>query len=374
MSRSPLLQSPSFLAVALATLLSGGCDGGTDTTGETGGSGTSTNTGGGGTTSTTTEGGGGTTSTTTEGGGGTGGTTSTGGGGTGGTGGSSNACAPQCAANQGITSDCVAITDNTGLDTYGLRMAQFNLSKPAALTNAIVAGLVDDGVTMNLPDCYLTGNGAFSWLLQFDSATGKLKTGGAKPSADPTAGYCFVNEMLGNTLVSPLELDAAPDADGNFTVAMGGDVAVPIFLNTSGSSFIILPLRDVRIVDAKLSADHNCIGKYNSNKLDPAELCEPSGGITRFENAAALDAAITLADADAIPISLLQGQSLCVLLTGEGEGTPPTCKKDPATGKITSKGDWCQATNSPANANCADAFKVTAGLAASAVKITGDCQ
>jgi len=362
MFRPSLLKSHSFVAVALATLFSGACGSDADTTGQTstGGGGTSASTGGGGSGASTSTGGGGT-------------STSTGGGGSGASGGSGPGCVPQCAANQGVASDCIAITDNAGLSTYGLRMGQFKLSKPTALTSLIVAGVINGGVTMNLPDCYLKGQGTFSWLLQFDAASGKLKTGGARPSSDPTAGYCFVNEVLGTTLVSPLELDAEPDAAGNFSVAVGGDVAVPIFLNAAGSSFIILPLRGARFIDATVSADHNCIGKYNGDKLDPAASCQPSGGVTLFENAATLDAAITLVDADAIPIDMLGGQSLCVLLTGEGEGTPATCKKDPATGEITSKGDWCQATNMPADATCADAFKVTAQLAASAVKITGDC-
>ncbi len=295
-------------------------------------------------------------------------------GGTGGAGGEGNGpCTPQCDANAGVVSDCVALVDNAGQSNYGLRMAQFALEKPTALASPLVSGIVDDGITLNLPDCYLTGNGAFSWLLELDLATGKLKTGGAKPAADPTAGFCFVNETLGGTQVSPLVLDATPDANGKFSVAVGGDVVVPIFLTTDASSYLLLPLRSAKIVDATVSADQNCIGDYNDGKLDPADLCEPTGDVKRFDPGAGIDAHITLADADTIKIDALGGQSLCVFLTGQGEGTPKTCPKDPATGEITAKGDWCHATDSPATAACADAFKALGQFAASAVKINGDC-
>lgn len=303
-------------------------------------------------------------------------TTGTGGGGgspTGGgdTGGSTGACAPACDANDGIKSDCVAITDNSGAATYGLRMGQLTLEKPAALTNPVVAGLIESGVTMNLKDCNLTGDGTFSWLLQFDSATGKLKTGGAKPVTDPSAGYCFVDEMLGGIQVSPLEVDAAPDADGKFSVTVGGDVVVPIFLDADATSFVLLPLKAAKIINATLSSDQNCIGTYNADKLLPEDSCEPSGDVTRFTDAATLDAHITLEDADSVVIESL-GQSLCVLLTGDaGNGmTPKQCARD-MNGAIIAKGDWCSTTDSAGG--CQDAFKLGATFAASAVKVTGNC-
>src|SRR5690242_14354884 len=56
---------------------------------------------------------------------GTGGTAGMGGAGTG-------ACAPSCEANKGVTSDCIAITDNKGKGTYGLRMGQLSINKPMA--------------------------------------------------------------------------------------------------------------------------------------------------------------------------------------------------------------------------------------------------
>ena len=304
----------------------------------------------------------------TGGSGGTGGST---GGSTGGTT-AGSPCDPACDANKGIASACVAIEDNSAAATYGLRMSQLTINKPDELTaakNPVVAGIIAKGVTMNLPDCNLNGGGTFSWLLQFDSATGKLKTGGATIQDDPTAGYCFVNGMLGATAVAPLTVDATPDADGKFSVAVGGNVVVPIFL-TDENNYVLLPLSNAKIINATLSADHNCIGKYNADKLDPANQCLPP----EFTNAASLDAFITLEDADTVPIESL-GKSLCALLTKTDDGgTPKKCPRDAGTNKITSKGDWCSTTDAAATADCADAFKLGADFAASAVKITGDCK
>lgn len=310
-----------------------GCDGGGDGTGGTGGSGGDTSTGGS-------------------------------------TGGTGPVCEPSCDANAGVKSDCVAIVDNAGASTYGLRMVQLTLEKPTALASPVVASLIESGVTMNLKDCNLSGEGTFSWLLQFDTATGMLKTGGAEPASDPTAGYCFVNKDLGGIPVKPLEVAAKPDASGKFNVDMGGDVVVPIFLGDT-SSFVLLPLKAAKLLNGTVSSDQNCIGKYNADKLDPADSCEPSGDVTRYTDGATLDAHITLEDADSVIISSL-GQSLCVLLTtdpGDG-GTPKKCSRD-MNGAIVAKGDWCSTDDMAGS--CQDAYKLGAQFAAAAVKINGDC-
>lgn len=299
--------------------------------------------------------------------GGTGGTT-----GTGGTGGqTSSPCDPACDANAGITSECVSIKDNKDSMKFGLRMSQLTISKPDALTagkNPVVAGIISKGVTMNLPDCNLNGNGTFSWLLEFDLAAGKLKTGGAYPVDDPTAGYCFVNADLSGTTVAPLVVDATPDADGKFSVEVGGDVVVPIFL-TSKEDYVLLPLSNAKMINVTLSTDQNCIGTYDAASLDPAAMCLPPA----FTNSATLDAYVTLENADAVPIASLK-KTLCALLTGEddGDATMKHCKRD-ANNVITSKGDWCSTTDMAADATCADAFKLGADFAASGVTITGDC-
>jgi hypothetical protein len=294
-------------------------------------------------------------------------------GGSGGAGGGA-ACSPDCAAVKGVKSECVAITDNSMAKTYGLRMAQLTITKPDALTaakNPVVAPLISQGVLLNLKDCNLNGKGTFSWILQFDSAAGKLKTGGSPVVDDPTQGYCFVNKTYGMTKVAPITVDAMPDATGKFSVAKGGDVVVPIFL-TDPNNPVLLPLSNARLINATLSADHNCIGKYNADKLDPTKNCQPQGDDQTFTNGGTIDAYITLEAADTVPITDLK-ETMCVLLTGENDGaTPKKCKRD-AMGNITSKGDWCSKTDMAADATCADAFKLQADFAASAVKITGDC-
>jgi hypothetical protein len=251
-------------------------------------------------------------------------------------------------------------------------MAQLTLEKPANLANPLIAGIIDDNVTMNLEDCFLTGTGTFSWLLEFDEATGKLKTGGARPVKDPTTGYCFVNETLDGTAVAPIVVDAAPDASGKFSVEVGGNVVVPIFLTPDAKSFILLPLRNAKILNATLTGDKNCIGKYNADALDADAVCEPSGDVTRFTNSATLDGFVTLEEADTVTISALGGKTLCSYLTGKSDESKLKCPRD-ANGTITATGDWCSTTDAAGTESCSDAFKLGATFAASAVKINGDC-
>ena len=367
-SSRPLFVAPSPIAfLALAGALTAACSS------ETGGGGGSTTT-----TSTTATGGtGGTGGTTVSGGtGGTGGTT--GGGGTtsssssGGTGGAPLPCDPTCQQVQGVPSDCVAITDNAGKTKFGLRMAQLAFNKPDELTaakNPVVAGVLAKGATINLPDCNLNGGGTFSWLLEIDTVAGTLKTGGAPIQADPTAGYCFVNSQLsgGPPAVSPLTVAAQLDANGNLTVPTGGDVVMPIFL-VDLDNYILLPLSHLVLAGTKVSPDHNCIGRYNAEALDPASQCLP----VEYTNGGKIEAFMTLEAADAIPVTSLN-RSLCSLLTKTDDGgNPKKCPRD-ANGKITSQGDWCAATNAPATAACFDALEFAGDFAASAVDITGNC-
>ena len=322
---------------------------------------------GGGTTSTGGAGGAGGTPTGGSGGTSMGGSDCAGGTSTGGS--ITGPCDPLCAAIEGIPSECIAIADNSGKTQLGLRMAQISWEKPAALTNPVVAGLLESNTTMNLPECNLAGDGTLSWLLELDTAAGTLKTGGARPAADPTAGYCFVNEMLGTTLVAPIVLNGG--VCGKIDVAVGGDVVIPVFFDIAASGYLLLPFSELRITGAVLSSDQSCIGVYNADKLLVQDSCEP-GDVPRFTDAGAIDAYITLEDADAVIIEPLD-QSLCVLLTGDpGDGgSPMKCERDPATAVILAMGDWCSATNSAGG--CADSLKVASTFAASAVEINGDC-
>jgi hypothetical protein len=240
-------------------------------------------------------------------------------GGAGGAGGQSGpcnqqACSPKDPACNQVTSCCIALADNQGAATAGLRISQLTFAKPALLVSGgLVGNLVANSVQMNLDQCNLAGGGTFSWLLQFDPAKDTLRTGGAKPAADPFGGYCFVNELLGGLAIAPVEVQSGL-ASGSFAAGVG-DMIVPIFLDASASQYVLLPLKGGKLT-GELSGDSNCIGAYNANKLDPANNCiaEPPDKL-QFTNAGTLDAAMTLEDADAIIVDAL-AQSLCVLLSG----------------------------------------------------------
>jgi hypothetical protein len=285
------------------------------------------------------------------------------------------ACDPVAAECREVTSDCIALTDNTGASPFGLRMGQLTVTKPDVLAKGLVASTIANGVTMNLGQCNLAGGGTFSWLLQFDTMTNKLLTGGGKPTADPKAGYCFTDEMLMGFQISPVSIDSAL-MGGSFSAKVG-DIIVPIYLDAMAKGVVLLPLKDGTLTGT-LSADNNCIGKYNADTLDPANNClaEPPDKLA-FTNAGTLEGYITLEDADKVIVDSLS-QSLCVLLSGDavkyGNGmSPALCKRD-AMMKIEFQGDWCDATKMAAAAGCADSSKLGAEYAASAVKVTGTCK
>lgn len=306
------------------------------------------------------------------------GTASTGTGGsdgttTSGTGTISDPCSPG-ASCAGSKSECLALTDYTDKPQFTLRMADLTLTAPAVLSSGAVASIVKGGVTLNLAECNLAGTGTFSWLLQFDTATGKLKAGGAKPTATPANGYSFVNEMVGGFPIAPVEADA-PIKEGKFAMAMGVDLTIPIYLDADAKTVVLLPLHAAKLTGT-ISADNNCIGKYNSKGLKPAENCtatpdDPAfiGADGKADSDGTLDGFITLDEADKVEVSALK-QSLCVILSGDpsqfGDNGTPTnkCKRD-VNGKILFEGDWCAASNDTA---CKDSVKLKANYAASAVK------
>lgn len=280
-------------------------------------------------------------------------------------------CEPKDPSCSPVPSDCQALVDNSGQTKIQLRMAQLTITAPPALSTGIAPDLVAEGVYLNRPECYVIGNGTFSWLFEFDTASGTLKTGGAKPVSDPSQGYCFVNETIGSFDVKPVEVAAPIGTDGSFGVDDGPDLLiVPIYLDASSTTPILLPLHEVRIFEASISSDRNCIGKFNAEGLDPRFNCasDPEGGQPTFVNGAKLEGYITLEEADQVTVPQLS-RSLCSLLAQE---SGPNCERDGS--EFVTKGDWCSKTNSAATAGCTDAFRLAADFAASAVKIHGDCQ
>jgi hypothetical protein len=279
--------------------------------------------------------------------------------------------APGCKPD---VSDCVALTDNRSAAVFGLRLSNLRLTAPPALSTGVISTVIASSIGLDYAACPRSSSGAsvfedalgtFSWLLEIDTSKKTLKTGGALPVADPLAGYCFGDPArpAARAVTAPVSLGA----DGAFATSAGVDVVVPVYLDASGSSSLALPIRGLRF-EGTLSPDHNCIGSYNAKGLRPADGCAPDreAGLDPFLDGGRLEGFITVADADATPISALQGESLCALIAGKDDGkTPRHC---PAG----QKGDWCSTTNTAGG--CADAFRLAGTFAASGIAIHGDCK
>ncbi len=301
-----------------------------------------------------------------------------GGGGAGGGNSSGAACALTAAGCKTAISNCVSLVDNKDLKTFGLRISQLTVTKPAALASGVISTVVNNAVASNYTACtigssadsiYGTGTGTFSWLLEFDTVAGTLKTGGAKPVADPTTGYCFVNDSK----IKPFSAKSPIAADGKFAIVDGQDLTVPIYLDAAAKNVVLLPLHKARLFNGTISADKNCIGKYNADGLQPDNTCkpDPDAKIYTFVTGASLEGYMTLEESDGVEIESLGGQSLCVLLTGQSDnGKPAKCPRE--AGKLTVAGDFCSATNSAGG--CNDAVQLSASFAASGVTINGDCK
>lgn len=282
--------------------------------------------------------------------------------------------APECKSNASV---CLALVDNTGASTFGLRMADLTITEPAAFTKGLVKGVIQNGVTLNDSQCNLNGGGTFSWLLQVDTAAGTVRTGGARPAEVPVNGYAFDDENFpqGQGVsfhVQPVTLGAKIDPGCELTTSTA-DLNLPVFLDLKGSTSFMLPLRQARFEMTKISSNHNCIGEYNAAKLDPAQGCLPDGVTPGFLHAGNVSAHFSLEEADTVVISQI-GQTLCVVLSGDaatfGDGGSPTaqCKRD-AIGEIVFKGDWCAAANQAATPECHDGLRFGGSFAASGVKI-----
>lgn len=281
--------------------------------------------------------------------------------------------------------DCVGLVDNAGKTNFALRISHLDIKSPTALTSATVKALLDDGVQINLGECKsenetllfptTPATGAFSWILNFDTTTNMLKTGGALPADNPADGYCFVNQTIDGFAIKPLEVSAPIDAGGKFQITMPSDVVVPVYSDRTAAQVILLPLKGVTITAATLSAGNNCIGTYNGAALGD-NFCAASADAPKFIDKADLDGYATLEDADDVTVSQLK-KSLCVLLAGDNaamftDATGMKCKRD-AMDQILLQGDWCSTTNSAATTDCHDAMKLKATFAASSVAMKASC-
>lgn len=276
-------------------------------------------------------------------------------------------CSPtaDCGAAQ---PECIGLVDNAGAGAYALRMSQMTFKSPAALSNPLIADALASAMTLDLPACNLFGGGTWSWLLQFDSGAGTLRTGAAQPMPDPFTGYSFIDAMG----ISPAVLDAPVAGDGAFAATLGVDLMMPIATTLGPGGTLLLPLHKL-LLSGTVSADQGCIGTFNAEALDPELSCTPDNQTPAFLSGGAMTAHILLDEADKADIALL-GESLCVLLSGNkatyGDGARPIarCKRD-QDNVITFKGDWCDATNKAADASCFDSVRLNADFAASSVKV-----
>jgi hypothetical protein len=252
-------------------------------------------------------------------------------------------------------------------------VAQLSIVKPFTLTVDPIAGVLAAAVALDLPDCNQFGLGTLSWLIQLDEVFGLLTTGGAKPAKDPTAGYCFVDEVVAGLLVAPSPVPMTLDAGGGLTVEPIALLNLPIYQDSNGRDATVVPLRQLRISATTVSSDRSCIGTFNAEGLRPAGGCKPTGGTQAFVDRGFMQAHILLEEADKVTVQSL-GQSLCCVLSGDpsaycDSAVPSRCAR--IAGAILFKGDWCSITDSAGG--CQDAVVVEATFAASGVTLRDDC-
>jgi len=287
-------------------------------------------------------------------------------------------CAQTDPACTMVDSDCVALVDNRDKDVFAMRLSQVVVALPDAFKSDTTEGLlVNDAFGINLSECRLNGGGTINLIVEIDRTSNQGRAGVAKYVADPRDGYDFVNEMIQGFTVEPVLFDGSLDAEGNFEAALGA-ITLPLYVNQDGSDVILVPMREGRLYDVKLSEDQNCIGSYNAFGLDPNNGCFPdeNDGIYAFLNGGKAEGYVTLEDAESVVINAFNGfvnETLCArLATGMGnfiEGDDPKRCRRNANGDILFPGDWCAATNAPWTPGCADAVRFSFQFAGSAVKV-----
>ncbi len=282
-------------------------------------------------------------------------------------------------ATCGDPATCLPLADNTNKKVLDFRLRRLLITAPAALVGTGVGfgvlqtTVIDKGINFDWAACGDIGNGAFSWIMRVDETANTLTTGGAPPTLDPVkTGFCFYNFNIGGIPVAPVQAPITFDDAGAFSTSPITLLNVPIFLTpdagaSNAANVVVLPLRHASIQNATVSAGGNCIGAFNEVALDKSctTVSDPSS-CSKWRTAGALGGAMTLEDADKVPLTILP-ETLCVLLTNSkstdgGQG----CARD-GQGNITAKGDYCSVTNKPGD--CQDSFWLSATFAAAAVTI-----
>lgn len=285
-------------------------------------------------------------------------------------------------------SKCMAKVDNGAAEHKTLRMSQLRVKSPPKLSNKLVQNtIVTPAVTQLDPACRfkdVNKGGLFNWLIDLDTTTGTLRTGGARAVEDINEGYCFLKAEYSGIVVEPITAELNFDkATGQFaTKAPLARLSVPIFQKRDPNDVpILLPLRNAEIYDGTLSENGNCIGHFRG---EPGELDSDCNTITsdvadpnsyRFENGGKIKGMITLEEADQVKIVDLK-QTLCALLVPtaeivDGADGYKVCKRE---GAALSAGVMkvADAASEPGGAN--DAVGLSAEFAASSIKIKdGEC-
>ncbi len=284
---------------------------------------------------------------------------------------------PVCTAGD---ANCLASFDNTALDTYLLRVAEFDITQPQAFTDPVLSALIKNYVIPTQPECFLEGYGGLTWLIEVSSTTGTVRTGGGYIEGDDLRnGVCFLQGSLtgsdGNDFATgPITIEGGVSGDALVASSTEGPT-VALFLAADRQTYILLPFEHVRFSGATISAGQNCIGTRNEEGLEPDTGCQPQGAA--FTGRGLIEASISLEVADGIEVPDLN-ETLCVLLTGDRvrygtDESPQRCKRN-GDDTIEFQGDWCSATDAAADGDCKDAVKFVASFAANGVKAASGCQ
>lgn len=284
---------------------------------------------------------------------------------------------------------CLAKVDNQGTSRKTLCMSQLRVLAPATLATKLVRDvIVTPAVTQLDVPCLLKDvnkGGLFNWLIDFDTATGKLRTGGSRAIENLDEGYCFLKADFSGVEVRPAEAELVLD-EATKTYATKAPIpqlAVPIFQKRDPNDVpILLPLRNAVITGVALSADGNCIGRYRAEagEMSLDNDCKPSaGGVDeptsyRFESGGKIEGIMTLDEADKVKIPDLK-RTLCMFLTGKKAPDPvdgyDVC---PRVGADLAPEALAKADSASTPGGPLDSVKLAAEFAASAIKIRdGEC-
>lgn len=307
------------------------------------------------------------------------------------------ACYPP-AAQCGIPGTrCMARVDVAGACTKTLRVAQMRLTKPALLASkAIQHTIFGPAVALeHAPNCALAADpskaGTLNWLFAFDlgnPAGPMLKTGSSKPVASVAAGYCFAGGTYDGLDASPTLVKLSLDAStGAFQSVAPFALNLPMFMDqTATKSPLTLPLRGAVITGGQFREGGNCIGRFRgeTGELDPKAECQPTTAdpsdpaAYQYVPGMTLEGYLLAEDTDHVLVQDLK-KSLCSLLANQVEKKPGPdgttydyCKRTP-DGKLDFSGSSSPPDFASPGSGTKDAYGIGMELAASAVKINGDC-